>query len=294
MSSVRGTADEASGRLSSGQGTGWALTGSGVAISNEKVTMRADEAQYRLLFEASPLPTWIIDEASGRFLVVNDAALAQYGYSREEFTAMSVDAIRLPQESGRMRDEFRAQANTPFVLAGAWHHRRKDGSVFAVELRAARIRFNGAPALLSFMLDADREEAVASLLLRERQLAETEAVAHVGSWVWEARTDEVVWSRELYRIYGVPWGAMASRHEFLSRVHPDDRARVSGELAGATVRGEKRFEYVCRVVRAGQDVRTLHTRQTVRYDAAGRPLHVAGMVQDLTELRRDTSACPTT
>jgi len=264
-----------------------------VAITNEKVTMRADEAQYRLLFEASPLPTWIIDEASGRFLVVNDAALVQYGYSRDEFRAMSVEAIRLPQESGRMRDEFRAQANTPFVLAGAWHHRRKDGSVFAVELRAARVTFNGAPALLSFMLDADREEAVASLLLRERQLAETEAVAHVGSWAWDARTDEAIWSRELYRIYGVTWGVMASQHEFLSRVHTDDRARVSLEIAGAMARGEKRFEYECRVVRAGQDIRTLHTRQSVRYDAAGRPLHVAGMVQDLTEPRRGTSASAT-
>jgi PAS domain S-box-containing protein len=261
-----------------------------VTITKERVTMRADEAQYRLLFEASPLPTWIIDEASGRFLVVNDAALAQYGYSREEFRAMSVEAIRLPQESGRMRDEFRAQANTPFVLAGSWHHRRKDGSVFAVELRAARISFNGAPALLSFMLDADREEAVAALLLRERQLAETEAVAHVGSWDWDARTDEVTWSRELYRIYGVTWGVMASQHEFLSRVHPDDRVRVSIGLAAATERGEKRFEYECRVVRAGQDVRTLHTRQVVRYDAAGRPQHVTGMVQDVTEQRRAMAA----
>lgn len=129
-------------------------------------------------------------------------------------------------------------------------------------------------------------QAVASLALRERQLAETESVAHVGSSTWDANTDEMTWSRELYRICGVPWGVTASPHEFLSRVHPDDRVRVSLALGSATARGETRVEYECRLVRAAHDIRTLHVHQTVRYDEAGRPLHVAGLVHDITEQRR--------
>ncbi len=129
-------------------------------------------------------------------------------------------------------------------------------------------------------------QAVASLALRERQLAETESVAHVGSSAWDADTDEMTWSRELYRICGVTWGVPASQHEFLARVHPDDRVRVRLALGSATARGETRVEYECRLVRAAHDIRTLHVRQVVRYDEAGRPLHVAGMVQDITEQRR--------
>ena len=130
------------------------------------------------------------------------------------------------------------------------------------------------------------QQEVASLALRERQLAETEAVAHVGRSAWDAGTDEMTWSRELYRIYGVTSGETASQHEFLSRVHPDDRVRVSLALGRATARGETWVEYECRLVRAAHDIRTLHVRQVVRYDAAGHPAHVAGMVQDITEQRR--------
>ena len=129
-------------------------------------------------------------------------------------------------------------------------------------------------------------QAEASIAQRERQLAATEAVAHVGSSTWDARTDAMTWSRELYRIYGVPWGEIASQHEFLSRVHPDDRVRVSLALGRATARGETWVEYECRFVRAPHDVRTLHVRLVVRYDADGVPEHVDGMVQDVTEQRR--------
>lgn len=143
-----------------------------------------------------------------------------------------------------------------------------------------------ADEALSCMRGTDYEQVVALLALRERQLAETEAVAHVGRSAWDARTDEMTWSRELYRIFGVTWGETPSQHEFLSRVHPDDRVRVSLALGSATARGVTRVEYECRLVRAAHDVRTLYVRQVVRYDAASRPQHVAGMVQDITEQRR--------
>lgn len=256
-----------------------------MAYKLEQHIMRADEAQYRLLFEASPLPTWIIDEATGRFLVVNDAAIRQYGYSREEFHSMTVDAIRLPHSHGRIKDELRSQVNVPFVIAGAWEHRRKDGIVFAVEVRAARITFAGAPALLSVVVDAQREEAVAALLQRERQLADAQAIAHAGSWEWNVRADVVTWSRELFRIYGVDPSAMASPHEFLSRVHPDERARVSQTIASALAGRQRRFEFECRLLLPGGEVRRLHARHVATFDASG-PVHVSGTVQDITDRRR--------
>lgn len=256
-----------------------------MAYKTQQHIMRADEAQYRLLFEASPLPTWIVDEATGRFLVVNDAAIRHYGYSREEFRSMTVEAIRLPERQGRIKNEFHSQSNVPFVLAGAWEHRRKSGDIFAVELRAARIHFEGAPALLTVVLDAQREQAVSALLLRERQLAEAQAIAHAGSWEWDVRTDVVTWSRELFRIYGVDPAAMASPHEFLSRVHPEERARVSQTMADALGGRVRRFEFECRILLPGTEVRRLKATHVATYDADG-PLHVSGTVQDVTDRRR--------
>lgn len=48
------------------------------------------EERYRLLFEANPQPMWVFDRETLRFLAVNDAAVSHYGYSREEFLAMTV------------------------------------------------------------------------------------------------------------------------------------------------------------------------------------------------------------
>ena len=62
------------------------------------------EARYRQLFEKSPLPTWVVDHASQRFLEVNDAAIAHYGYSRAEFLAMTVADIRPPESDAEIRE----------------------------------------------------------------------------------------------------------------------------------------------------------------------------------------------
>ena len=58
--------------------------------------LRASEAQFRLLFEANPNPMWVFDEETFRFLAVNDAALRHYGYTRDEFLALTAVDIRPP------------------------------------------------------------------------------------------------------------------------------------------------------------------------------------------------------
>ena len=77
-------------------------------------------------------------------------------------------------------------------------------------------------------------------LLRQRSerlvalLGEAQQVAHIGSWEWHIPSDEVAWSDELYRIYGLePGGLPSSYEELLSYVHPDDRETVDRTLRGA-------------------------------------------------------------
>ncbi len=63
-----------------------------------KDDLQASEARYRLMFDNSPLPKWLYDLETLRFLAVNDAALRGYGYSREEFLAMTIKDIRATEE----------------------------------------------------------------------------------------------------------------------------------------------------------------------------------------------------
>ena len=83
----------------------------------------ASEVKYRLLFEKNPHPMWVYERRSLRFLAVNQAAVSHYGYTRDEFLAMTLLDIRLPEDHDAVRDA----AQSP-VYGSFWQHRKKDGT----------------------------------------------------------------------------------------------------------------------------------------------------------------------
>ncbi|HEV8238244.1 MAG TPA: PAS domain S-box protein [Thermoanaerobaculia bacterium] len=99
--------------------------------------LRVSEARYRALFEFSPLPKWLYDVKTLRFLEVNQAAVRHYGYSREEFLRMSVTDIRPPEDvEAVIRDieDARRTVEPGPVSFGVWRHRKKDGTLIDVEI----------------------------------------------------------------------------------------------------------------------------------------------------------------
>jgi PAS domain S-box-containing protein len=118
--------------------------------------------------------------------------------------------------------------------------------------------------------------------VRERQLAEAQAIAHVGSWELDMTTNRVTWSEESYRMYGVPMGSPVGYETFVSSLHPDDRERVERVVGEAlTQRRPVEFEY--RMLRPDGEVRTLLGRNVVIFNAAGAPVRLAGTALDITE-----------
>jgi len=114
------------------------------------------EERYRQLFAASPLPLWVFDPVSLRFLEVNEAAVRTYGYSREEFLAMTLADIRPPED----RDALASDVRVGHPSFGEWRHVKKDGSVIEVAVHARDFRFKGAPARLVLAQDVtDRKQA---------------------------------------------------------------------------------------------------------------------------------------
>jgi PAS domain S-box-containing protein len=108
--------------------------------------LRRSEAQYRLLFESNPCPLAVFDRDTLRFVSVNTAAVRTYGYSREEFLAMSVTDIRPADDA---RPELRPEElGSPESLTGLWRHRTKSGRVIEVDVTTAEILFGDRPAVL--------------------------------------------------------------------------------------------------------------------------------------------------
>jgi len=106
----------------------------------------SSDGQYRALFDRYFHPAWVIDRATLRFLVANDAALDRYGYSREEFLSMSYPDIHLAEDAREVRQKLGQYAPS----RGASHARQrvKSGSVVRVHLLWRPVPFNRVPAIL--------------------------------------------------------------------------------------------------------------------------------------------------
>jgi PAS domain S-box-containing protein len=107
--------------------------------------LRESEERHRKLFDNNPHPTWVFDRETLRFLAVNAAAVRKYGYSVDEFLAMTIKEIR-PTEDIPFLLESVGHLSDGKDSTGIWRHRRKDGSVIDVEITSYALNFVGRPA----------------------------------------------------------------------------------------------------------------------------------------------------
>ncbi len=118
--------------------------------------LRESEASFRLLFAGNPLAMWVYDVETLHFLEVNAAAVAQYGYSREEFLRMRISDIRPPEDVDRLKDVVAALATVTVETrghTGPWRHRLKDGRVIDVDVVSHAMVFSGRRAALVVATD---------------------------------------------------------------------------------------------------------------------------------------------
>lgn len=109
--------------------------------------VEVSEAGYRLLFDQNPLPMWVYDLETLRFLAVNDAAVTKYGWSRDEFLGMTIAQIRPASEVGLLMDNI-ARVSEGFEDAGLWTHIDSSGRQFPVHVYSHTILWEGHPAEL--------------------------------------------------------------------------------------------------------------------------------------------------
>ena len=118
---------------------------------------------------------------------------------------------------------------------------------------------------------------------RERQLAEAQELAHIGSWEWNIPTNVVTWTDELFRIFGLePQSVDVTYESFLERVHPEDRGFVASIVEQA-MRDCQPFRFDRRILLEGGSVRWVQGRGRVIVDEHGRPVKMAGTAQDISE-----------
>ncbi|WP_013321811.1 EAL domain-containing protein [Gloeothece verrucosa] len=109
--------------------------------------LRESEEKYRLFFDANPNPLWVYDLETFAFLEVNQATIEHYGYTREEFLAMTIRDIR-PPEDVPLLEQYILQINPHFNRSGQWRHRKANGEIIDVEITSHGLEYAGRKARL--------------------------------------------------------------------------------------------------------------------------------------------------
>lgn len=142
-------------------------------IRNTEQELRLSEEKYRRLFNASPLPKFIVKLRDNTIVDTNEKALVHYGYTREEFIGMPAEKLRPPEEVAVFHQAMSTwEQPGQSSLSGIFVHSRKDGTRMDIELHAQRITFEGEECVLAISHDVTRRNRMEAIEKLERRVLE--------------------------------------------------------------------------------------------------------------------------
>jgi two-component system cell cycle sensor histidine kinase/response regulator CckA len=151
------------------------------ALQRRGAQLSDSEIRYRILFETMPLPMWVYDSASLRFLAVNRAALERYGYSLEEFLGMTVLDIRPEEDRASLLGVVRPR-RPDMVRGDLWRHRTRNGDLLDVEISSDKLLYGDVDARLVVANDVTaRRRTESALLASQEQLRQSQKMEAIGS-----------------------------------------------------------------------------------------------------------------
>lgn len=162
--------------------------------------------------------------------------------------------------------------------SGGWMHISARG-ILEHDADGTPIAFRGT------VQDVTEQQALLQELQeKERLYREAQRIARMGSWGYEIGASETYWSEQLLRIYGLDEQAgLRNRDDMRRYTLPEDLQLVSSVMDDALARGDDEFQLRYRIRTPQGELKYLHSRGTFIRDAAGKPVRVAGTVQDITE-----------
>jgi PAS domain S-box-containing protein len=145
-------------------------------LQQSQKLIRESEQKYRNLFHNNPVPMWIYDLTTFRFLEVNQMAVQHYGYTEQEFLAMTVFDIRSDTEKKRLqRLVHQNSADLEHAnLRGTWNHMKKNGEQIFVDIISHKIRYNDTEAMLILANDITRQIELQTQLMEEKIIRQKE------------------------------------------------------------------------------------------------------------------------
>jgi PAS domain S-box-containing protein len=225
----------------------------------------------------------------GEIIEWNPKAERIFGWKAVEVVGKDLGNILVPESSRKAHDIGFARFNK--TGEGKLINRQldlcalhKDGHEIDISLSISPSTKQGKYIFIGFVRDiSEHKKAELTLMQRTQQLDEAQHIAHIGSWEWDIAKNKVLWSDELYNIFGLQRNTTdVALQEYLEVIHPEEKDAVAKKIQYA-INNHKPFSYNHRILRNDGTERYIFSKGNVITDSTGKPLRMYGIAQDVTE-----------
>jgi len=264
----------------------------GFGVYAQLIANRLNEnrRRYQVLFENAPDAILLADIESSRIVDANPAACLLLRRQKAEVVGLHQSQLHPPtmiENSKRLFHDHLRQIGQGGNAPPVEHLLlRSDGMHIPVEIAAQIVTIQGKSVLQGIFRDiTERKKAEDELRASEERLSEAQRVAQIGNWSWDLRTNQLYWSEENYRMFGLSEDVVPSYEAFIETLHPDDVEFVNTSVKNTL---EKRAPYKIdyRIILPDGSERIIYTTGKVDYDEEGKPARFYGTIQDVTERRQ--------
>jgi PAS domain S-box-containing protein len=263
-----------------------------VLLSGEAEASPSDPAtsfpQLRAIWEKAPLSIMLFDPADPEIPVkivdCNPMACEMHGYSREELIGQSIDMIEVVPWANHAPNWIEELRKFP-RLEGESRHKRKDGSIFDLAYSTSLIVINGRELVIGMDRDTSaRKQAEHALRASEERWHLAVAGSNEGVWDWNLETDEMWFSSRWKAMLGYTDEELPDRREeWLSRVHPDDRAQLDEALKSHLRQQAEIFQCEYRISHKDTSWSWMLVRGKALFGVDARARRMVGTHTDITQ-----------
>lgn len=261
-------------------GTPLRMVGTHTDITKQKNV----EEGYKLLFYSNPLPMWIFDLNTLRFLEVNEEAIRHYGYSREEFLNMTIKEIHVEENIAQVIEAVNKNRDAKKIVISKWKQHKKNGEEIWVNLHGNTITYNGRQARLitahdiTAKVDAEQQLKKSNERFRLATKATSDAI-----YDWDLLVNDLKWGEGMYTLFGYQSDEVTI-DVWESFIHPEDRKRVGEDLKHTIEKTKKKYwKQHYQFKKANGEYGYVLDRGFIVRDEEGKPLRMIGAMQDVSE-----------
>ncbi|MDX8399425.1 MAG: response regulator, partial [Gallionellaceae bacterium] len=252
------------------------------ASLEEKVRERTGELLEKAQMIEQVADAILLADMLGNVRECNAGAVKMFGYEQDELKTLTLRQFHLGEDWEGMNQLILFELEHKETVEFTTRYVKKSGEIINAHVLLRKLRdASGQPEkMLAYIVD------ITSRVAMEERLSLSQKIAHYGLWDWNIQTDELTWTDEIYRIFGLQAQQFDANYSaFVERIHPEDREAVVRAVQEA-VKLNLAYEIEHRIVTPDGKVRDVLEKGQVYSDANGMPIRMVGVVHDISEHKR--------